>query len=846
MSLSVEEIIAEIKCDSKKASLNLNDENKIKKFNFKNKFAHLFSKFFHKSKETAKSNYYKQMPMYTDGCEDHFKAFNVSIDFDKSLPLAIVIPWFGEDIVGGAEKHAYELAYQLAQKGFKIDVLTTCSKSFRDEWSENFHEPGTYNINGIQVKRFLVDSRNKNLFDEINKRLLSKTVDKLHPLYFDGTDEENEIWKQENINSSSLNQYISKERSKYNAFIFMPYLYGVALKGIENAQDKAWLQPCLHNESYAYLRCVRESFINAKGIFFNSLGEQQLAANIYGPFIWAKGIVVGEGITFEKKNIGELPQSILRKKFILYLGRRCNEKNTDILVEKFADFKNTNPSSDLTLVLAGPGENLYSGKEVFDLGLVTEDLKNSLLKNCRALIQPSTNESFSRVIFEAWNYKKAVIVNQNCLATAHAVKESKGGYTVNSNWSKAFTAVEKSKHTTLTKLGNNGDLYRKNHYTWEKVINKYESVFIDNQKKITGNNKLSKVIYQVLPDLAYGDAVSNEAIYLHKLFQLKGFESIILVRREHIDKRVEYFCTPIENYKINDSSILIYHYSIGSDLDNIVLQHKGIKVLRFHSITPPEYFQNSRPEFTPLLRDGLEKLWDLSLHFDYSVCTSKFTSSQLAVYGFKNISIISLNVDPQNWSSNNNQIYKDLKHSFNLLFVGRFAPNKDQKKLIKIFRSFNLTNPNTKLIMVGSYDENDDYYKEVKNLVHSSNLQDSILIPNHVNDAKLFAYYRLSDVFCSTSTHEGFGVPLIEAMWFDLPVIALDYGAIAETVSNNYSVVENGHCEQFIHKIHELYSNRKLCQKIIKEQRVKRVQNCSSIISQKWSQFVMEIISNNS
>lgn len=846
MSLSVEEIIAEVKCDSKKASPILNIENRFKKFSFKNKFAHLFSKFFHKSKETAKSNYYKQMPMYTDGCEDHGKVFNVNIDFDKSSPLAIVIPWFGEDIVGGAEKQAYELAYQLVQKGFKIDVLTTCSKSFRDEWSENFHQPGSSYVNGIQVKRFIVDSRNKQLFDETNKKLLSKTVDKLHPLYFDGTDEENQIWKQENINSSSLNDYISENNSNYNAFIFMPYLYGITLRGIEHAKEKAWLQPCLHNESYAYLQCVRESFINAKGIFFNSVGEQQLAANIYGPFVWAKGIVVGEGITFEKKNIGELPQSILRKKFILYLGRRCNEKNTDLLVEKFTEFKNSNPNSDLTLVLAGPGENLYSGKEVFDLGLVTEDLKNSLLKNCRVLVQPSTNESFSRVIFEAWNYKKAVIVNENCLATTHAVKESKGGYTVNSNWSKAFTAVEKAKHSTLTKLGNNGDLYRKNHYTWEKVINKYESVFTNYQKIITSNNKLSKVIYQVLPDLAYGDAVSNEAIYLHKLFQLKGFKSVILVRRKHIDKRVKRFCTSIENHQIDDNSILIYHYSIGSNLDKIVLQHKGTKVLRFHSITPPEYFQNSRPEFTPLLRDGLEKLWDLSLHFNYSVCTSKFTSTQLAVYGFKNISIISLNVDPQNWSTNNNQIHKDLNHSFNLLFVGRFAPNKGQKELVKIFRSINLSYPNTKLIMVGSYDVNDDYYKEVTNLVHSSKLKDSILIPSHVNDVELFAYYRVSDVFCSTSTHEGFGVPLIEAMWFDLPVIAFDYGAIAETVSNDYSVVENGHCKQFIHKINELYSNRKLYREIIKKQRTKRVQNCSSIISRKWTRFIMKIISNNS
>lgn len=842
MSLSVEEILAVVKCDSKKASLILNDGNRIKKFSFKNKFAHLFSKFFHKSKETPKSNYYKQMPMYTDGCEDHGKVFNVNIDFDKSSPLAIVIPWFGEDIVGGAEKQAYELAYQLVQNGFKIDVLTTCSKSFRDEWSENFYQPGSSNVNGIQVKRFLVDSRNKQLFDETNKKLLSKTVDKLHPLYFDGTDEENQIWKQENINSSSLNQYISKERSKYNAFIFMPYLYGITLKGIENAQDKAWLQPCLHNESYAYLPCVRESFINAKGIFFNSLGEQQLAANIYGPFIWAKGIVVGEGITLEKNKIAELPQSLLNKKFILYLGRRCKEKNTDLLVDKFEDFKNTNPNSDLTLVLAGPGEHVYYGKEVIDLGLVTEHAKNALLNNCKSLIQPSTNESFSRVIFEAWNYKKPVIVNQNCLATAHEVKESKGGYTVNSNWSKAFTVVEKAKHSTLTKLGNNGDLYRKNHYTWAKVINKYKSVFIDYQKEITSNKNSSKVIYQILPNLAYGDAVSNEAIHLHKLFLKNNFKSIILVRKDHIDNRVSKYCKHVEKFKIKDNSIVIYHYSIGSELNDLVIKTKAKRIIRYHSITPQEFFTNEDLEFSKLLRNGMENLWDLTNSFQISVATSKYTKSELDICGFKNTTVISLPVSPLYFKSSlKKNIEGSLKSNINFLFVGRFAPNKGHKELIHLFHGIKNSFPNSNLVLIGSYNPNDKYYKKIKTIINKLDLEQSVIMPNHVSDKELHSYYSISDFYLSCSKHEGFGVPILEAMWYDIPVFCYDTSSLRDTLNGSGVIIKYNNKGQFKDKLKEIMLDRDIYRKVIRNQRMRRIENSSFRIDNQWIELLNQI-----
>src|ERR1700737_2104528 len=90
------------------------------------------------------------------------------------MKLAFVIPWYGVDIPGGAETLCRTTAAKLHEAGLPVEVLTTCIKEFRSDWSQNYHKPGTEIVQNIPVRRFPVTPRNTREFDRINDRLMRR------------------------------------------------------------------------------------------------------------------------------------------------------------------------------------------------------------------------------------------------------------------------------------------------------------------------------------------------------------------------------------------------------------------------------------------------------------------------------------------------------------------------------------------------------------------------------------------------------------------------------------------------------------------------------------------------
>ncbi len=238
------------------------------------------------------------------------------------------------------------------------------------------------------------------------------------------SDELSDIFSSDNINSTALLQHLARSKAAYRAFLFMPYLYGPILNGLPIVADRAYLQPCLHNEVYAYLPQVEYIFHKAKGVLFNSEGEALLAQKLYGPGIINKSLVVGEGVEIApepnsngvKKVAGF---NLSKSRYVLYLGRRDSTKNVDLLINAYKIYRNRYKDRNLSLVLAGPGGQSYGDRcdGVIDLEFVSEKEKYALLNACIALFQPSRNESYSRVVMEAWFHGKPVVVNRRCLAT---------------------------------------------------------------------------------------------------------------------------------------------------------------------------------------------------------------------------------------------------------------------------------------------------------------------------------------------------------------------------------------------------------------------------------------------
>jgi glycosyltransferase involved in cell wall biosynthesis len=710
-------------------------------------------------------------------------------------PIAIVTPWFDKDLKGGAEQQAWQVATRLARRKHQVEVLTTCCRSFEDDWSVNHFKPGLSHEEDIKIRRFKVDSRDRARFDRINSLMLSLPSSDLKPGVNPISLEDATVFCDENINSTDLLNYLKKHQEHYQTFIFLPYLYGVILKGLPIVASRAFLQPCLHDEVYAYLPQVAQIFHSAKGLLFISEGEAQLARQLYGPGIITKSVVAGAGVEVDhdspEREILQIKDfQIKQERFILCLGRRDSTKNTDLLIRAYSTFKQKHLSSNLKLVVVGPGNPpfLKPMEGLVDLGLVTEIEKAALLANCLALFQPSQNESYSRVIMEAWFYNKPVAAHRNCLATAIAVESAKGGWLAETEveWVELFAQVDRVEQEALTAYGINGHSYAKENAVWDKIMERYEAALGLSQRSTPVPIELSlgkfKEIHQLLPNLAYGDAISNQALTIKNYLRKCGYKSDIFVR--YLDERVAHEVKLFKPNAISHKAGLIYHHSIGTELTDYAISHPNAKCLIYHNITPAKFFLPYRPEFAKILEKGRAELPRLAQHFPVSVGVSAYNASELVASGFSNPGVLPIAVEPSKWDMPADaELMRQLQDGkTNLLFVGRLAPNKCQDHLLEAFDHYLTMDREARLILVGCGDPGDPYYHHLINIIQKLNLADFVMLAGQVNDAQLLAFYRTAHLLWSMSEHEGFCVPLVEAMWFDLPILAYKSTAVPETL----------------------------------------------------------------
>jgi glycosyltransferase involved in cell wall biosynthesis len=712
----------------------------------------------------------------------------------RSRSIAVVTPWFGKELTGGAERQAWQIAVRLAALGINVDVLTTCCKAFSEDWATNSLPSGVRLESGVTIRRFPVDLRNRNLFDGLNLELLALDRRHLLPGVSPVPAERANIWTDENINSSALEEYLRKFGQRYDRLIFIPYLYGVTLRGLPLLADRAWLQPCLHDEVYAYLPDVGAIFRAAAGLLFNSAGEMELAAKLFGPLVLAKGHVVGEGVELDLRRLSkeelDLPNDLRSGRFVLCLGRRSPEKGTDRLTSAFAQFRRRNRFSDLSLALAGPGTACYSNPDlgIVDLGLVSERKKLALLRSCRALLQPSTNESFSRVLFEAWMCGKPAVVHAECLATSSAVTDAQGGWTAGpaEEWLARLEHLDSCPAPQLRAVGEQGRRYAREWADWNSVMDRYVELLQLRAAASAGSTPARRMqaVHQLLPNLSFGDAISNQAIWIRENLLRAGYRSDIYVR--YIDDRVRAYCRPYEPGLLTPEDGLIYHHSIGSEITPVACTHPGPKWLLYHNITPAEFFQAYDSNHARLLRNGREEMWTLARVFPRSVGVSRYNAEELEMYGFSNPQTLPLAVDPRSWSMPPDEaLMRRLQDGRrNLLYVGRLAPNKCQHELVEAFAHYLLHDSEARLTLVGSGSPTEPYVKLVYEMVHKYALEQQVSLAGHVNSGELHAYYRTAHLFWSMSEHEGFCAPLIEAMWFDVPVLAFRAAAAGETLGD--------------------------------------------------------------
>ncbi len=120
----------------------------------------------------------------------------------------------------------------------------------------------------------------------------------------------------------------------------------------------------------------------------------------------------------------------------------------------------------------------------------------------------------------------------------------------------------------------------------------------------------------------------------------------------------------------------------------------------------------------------------------------------------------------------------------NFLFVGRIAPNKkieDHIRLAEVYKRY--VDTNYRFIFVGRTDAVPTYYATIRAMMVQYQMPaDRFWFTGPVPDEDLAAFYRAASAYISLSEHEGFCVPLVEAMAADVPVLAYAAGAVPETL----------------------------------------------------------------
>lgn len=291
---------------------------------------------------------------------------------------------------------------------------------------------------------------------------------------------------------------------------------------------------------------------------------------------------------------------------------------------------------------------------------------------------------------------------------------------------------------------------------------------------------------QMLPTFAGRDAIGNEVILLADLLEKHGISSSVIAQNISETAKESVACECTSDTAEANADIMLFHHSIASDLTRQFADSSAFKVLRYHNVTPPEFFSDYNIVSESHCRQGLEQVEAIASDVDLCLADSQFNKECLREMGYTcPIEVVPLLIPFEDYSKEPDlRLLEKLRNSpgTKILFVGRVAPNKCQHDLIKTFYLYKKRyDPDAKLFIVGAHSPYDRYYASLVKLVDDLGLED-VVFAGSVSFQQLIAYYKGTDVFLCESEHEGFCVPLVESMFFDLPVVAYDSTAVKETM----------------------------------------------------------------
>ena len=320
------------------------------------------------------------------------------------------------------------------------------------------------------------------------------------------------------------------------------------------------------------------------------------------------------------------------------------------------------------------------------------------------------------------------------------------------------------------------------------------------------------VVSQFVHTLSYGDAISGEVLSINRAIKERGEVSHIFALNVHpkLEHLIGGSVTVVKpdswreeillNSRFTESDTIILHYSLGSLLNQIYLElNQPKRVLIYHNITPSKWYDSINRRVADDIKDGIGQLPELARISDELWADSEFNQSELSALGFES-KVLPLPLDPTRWELESNSGVAQILSSDpskHILHVGRLAPNKSIEDLLKIFYFFHhYVCPASKLWLVGIDIDTELYSFALTRFAYELGVEDVVNFTGGVSDGELKSYYQHSDAYLCMSEHEGFCVPILEALHFGLPVFAYDAGAVRGTLGGaGFLFQEKRHAE---------------------------------------------------
>ncbi len=530
----------------------------------------------------------------------------------------------------------------------------------------------------------------------------------------------------------------------------------------------------------------------------------------------------------------------------LVVGRLEERKGTPVLFELLPDLLRTHPELRVRFVgRDNSGADGWQARHGMDYpayfrarhphlssrvcfeGYVAEEDLPARYREAAFVVAPSRYESFGLVYLEAMRAARPVLTfAAGGAAEVFAEGASHGALLVPPGDGEAFARSLgrlAGDAALRQELGRRAAQRFQEAFTSGRMAEKtaafYEEVVRRQTIRASPRGARCHQVYQVMHAVDAGDAVSHITVRNAEILAELGQPAEVLA--DHVHPRVRVESSPLHRVLSQPGCALLFHYWNYSPSAWALAACRGRRAVYYHNIPPPHWFPPGSELYRSTAR-GYAQLWHVAAQCELVVGDSLFNIREFARFlpGPRPGLVIPPPVGDLLPAPGRDRREQRGDATVKFLFVGRIARNKRQDLLMRMFDYYCAEiNPDARLWLVGGYAPDPGYRAELDALRRSLRSSDRIVFTGKVSDEALAGLYRRADLFVCASEHEGFCMPVVEAMKAGLPVVAQACAAVPETVGEGGLLLGRWDAPRAAELAHEVLTNGPLRQRVIAAQR---------------------------